>query len=66
MIIFTILFQILRKKKYFYRSKLGKGEMTSITSIKFFETIKEEIKKNIFLLTEYNKKNYEKKNKNFR
>ena len=43
---------ILRKKKYFLRSKLGKGEMTCITSNKFYNTIKSEIKRNQYLLTE--------------
>ena len=49
------LTNILRKKKYFYRSKLGKGEITSITSEKLFKIIKKHIKKNQFLLTEKHK-----------
>ena len=28
--------EVLRKKKYFFRSKLGKGEITCIKSKKFF------------------------------
>lgn len=43
---------ILRKKNYFLRSKLGKGEMTCVTSNKFYNTIKSEIKNNQYLLTE--------------
>tara|TARA_Y100000590_G_scaffold459927_1_gene618130 strand:- start:375 stop:1127 length:753 start_codon:yes stop_codon:yes gene_type:complete len=49
------IIKILRKKKYFYRSKLGKGEITSISSKNFFQTIKKEIKSNKFLLTEFYK-----------
>ena len=47
--------KVLRKKKYFFRSKLGKGEITSITSENFFKTIKNSLKKHKYILTESHK-----------
>ncbi len=47
--------KVLRKKKYFFRSKLGKGEITSVTSENFFKTIKNSLKKHKYILTESHK-----------
>ena len=44
--------EVLRNKKYFFRSKLGKGEITCIKSKNFFKTIKDSLKKNKYILTE--------------
>lgn len=50
--------EILRKKIFFFKSKLGKGEMTCITSRNFYNTIKKELLKDSNILIENNK--YEK------
>tara|TARA_B100000214_G_C23908274_1_gene599966 strand:- start:300 stop:1052 length:753 start_codon:yes stop_codon:yes gene_type:complete len=47
--------KILRKKKYFFRSRLGKGEITSISSENFYRTVKNSLKNNKYILTEHHK-----------